>query len=171
MSRELSLPKEGEYGTYYQGYINKVIGNPIDVLTQQIDQYTDYIKSNAERMDYRYGEGKWSIRESLIHLIDSEQIFAYRTLRISRGDMTPLAGFDQDDYINNNNFDHYTAEDVLEAFVNQRKATLSMIQQFTEAQIGRVGTASDVATSVRALIYIMAGHAQHHLDLFSERYA
>lgn len=170
MPREISLPKTEEFGAYYQGYINKVVGNPIEVLTLQLDQYTDFIKENCDRMDYRYAEGKWTIRESLIHLIDSEQIFAYRALRISRGDKSPLAGFNQDDYVNNNNFDHITPWDILEEFTYQRRATISMIKKFTDEQIERVGIASDTKTSVRALIYIMAGHAQHHIDLFNERY-
>ena len=170
MSRQLSLPKAEEFGAYYQGYINKVNGDPVETLSSQIDLYTDFIKENSDRMDYRYAEGKWSIRESLIHLIDAEQIFAYRALRISRGDMTPMAGFNQDDYIRDNNFDHISPWDIMEEFTHQRRATLSMIKKFTEGQINNVGVASDTNTSVRALIYIIAGHAQHHLDLFNERY-
>jgi hypothetical protein len=170
MPREISKPIPGEFGTYYNGYINKVDGNPISVLNNQIEKYTDFIKQNSERMNYRYAEGKWSIRESLVHLIDTEQIFAYRALRISRGDKTPLAGFNQDDYIRDNDFSHITPWDILEEFTYQRRATLSMINKFTDDQIGCVGIASETETSVRALIYIMAGHAQHHLDLFNERY-
>ena len=170
MPREISLPQPGEFGAYYQGYINKVNGNPIDVLSRQIDEYTDFITANSDRMDYRYADGKWSIRESLIHLIDAEQIFAYRALRISRGDGTPLAGFNQDEYIENNNFDHITPWDILEEFSHQRRATLSMIKKFTDEQIDRIGVASETNTSVKALIYIIAGHAQHHIDLFKERY-
>ena len=170
MIRDITRPGESEYGAYYQGYIDKVKGNPLDVLSKQIDIYTDFIKGNSDRMDYSYAEGKWSIRQSLIHLIDAEQIFAYRALRISRGDTTPLAGFNQDDYIRDNNFDHITPWDILEEFTIQRRATLSMIKKFTDEQIGKVGVASETPTSVRALIYIMAGHAQHHIQLFNERY-
>ena len=170
MARDIAHPGKEEYGAYYQGYIDKVVGNPIDVLSNQIDIYTDFIKDNSDRMDYSYADGKWSIRQSLIHLIDSEQIFAYRALRISRGDKTPLAGFDQDDYIRDNNFDHITPWDILEEFTSQRRATLSMIKKFTDEQMDQIGTASDTPTSVKALIYIMAGHAQHHIDLFNERY-
>ena len=170
MPREISKPQSGEFGAFYFGYINKVEGNPISVLNDQIEQYTDFIKQNSDRMDYRYADGKWSIRESLVHLIDTEQIFAYRALRISRGDKTPLAGFNQDDYIRDNDFSHITPWDILEELTYQRRATLSMINKFTDIQIGHVGIASDTETSVRALIYIMAGHAQHHLDLFNERY-
>ena len=170
MPRQITLPQPEEFGAYYQGYINKVKGNPISVLFNQIEEYTEYIQQNSDRMDYRYAEGKWSIRESLIHLIDTEQIFAYRALRISRGDKTPMAGFNQDDYIEGNDFNHITPWDILEEFSHQRRATLSMIKKFTDEQIGRIGVASETNTSVRALIYIMAGHAQHHLDLFNERY-
>ena len=170
MPKEISKPKPEEFGAYYNGYINKVNGNPIDVLNSQIEDYTDFIKENCDRMDYRYAEGKWSIRESLVHLIDTEQIFAYRALRISRGDKTPLAGFNQDDYIRDNDFGHITPWDILEEFTYQRRASLSMIKKFTETQIGNIGVASETDTSVRALIYIMAGHAQHHIDLFNERY-
>lgn len=170
MPREISRPQSGEFGAYYNGYINKVDGNPISVLNDQIEQYTDFIKQNSDRMDYRYADDKWSIRESLVHLIDTEQIFAYRTLRISRGDKTPLAGFNQDDYIRDNDFSHITPWDILEELTYQRRATLSMVNKFTDEQISYVGIASETETSVRALIYIMAGHAQHHLELFNERY-
>lgn len=170
MPREIDKPQPGEFGDYYYGYVNKIEGNPISVLNDQIELYTDFIKQNSDRMDYSYAEGKWSIRESLIHLIDTEQIFAYRALRISRGDKTPLAGFNQDDYIRDNDFSHITPWDILEELTYQRRATLSMINKFTEEQIGQIGVASETETSVRALIYIMAGHAQHHLDLFNERY-
>ena len=170
MPREISKPQSTEYGAYYNGYVNKVKGNPISVLNDQIELYTEFVKQNSERMDYSYADGKWSIRESLIHLIDTEQIFAYRALRISRGDKTPMAGFNQDDYIRDNDFSHITPWDILEELTHQRRATLSMINKFTDEQIGHVGIASDTETSVRALIYIMAGHAQHHLELFNERY-
>jgi len=170
MSRNISLPQSGEYGTFYQGYIEKVNGNPIELLANQLDIYTKYIQAHADRLDYRYAEGKWSIRESLIHIIDTEQIFAYRALRISRGDTTPLAGFNQDEYIENNNFDHWTAADLIEGFTTQRKLTLAMVAKFTDEQLLRMGVASNAHTSVRALIYIIAGHAQHHIHLFNERY-
>lgn len=170
MPREIAKPTAEEFGAYYSGYVNKVGDNPILVLNQQIEEYTDFIKENSDRMDYRYAEGKWSIRESLIHLIDTEQIFAYRALRISRGDKTPLAGFNQDDYIRENDFSHITPWDILEEFTYQRRATLSMIKKFTDDQITNIGIASETNTSVRALVYIMAGHAQHHLELFNERY-
>lgn len=170
MPRQISIPTAEEFGAFYQGYIDKVVGDPIEVLSNQFYQYATFINDNSDRMDYRYADGKWSIRESLIHLIDTEQIFAYRALRISRGDKTPLAGFNQDDYIKDNDFSHITTEDILEEFENQRRATLSMIKKFTTAQINNWGVASNANTSVRALIYIIAGHAQHHLDLFNERY-
>ena len=171
MPRQISRPKPEEFGAYYQGYINKVEGNPLDVLSRQVDFYTDYIQANCDRLDYRYAEGKWSIRESLIHIVDTEQIFAYRALRISRGDTTPLAGFNQDEFVENNNFEHITPWDILEEFTHQRRATMSMIKKFTDDQINNVGVASGTDTSVRALIYIIAGHAQHHIDIFNERYA
>ena len=91
-------------------------------------------------------------------------------MRISRGDKTPLAGFNQDDYIRDNNFDHITPWDILEEFAHQRRATLSMIKKFSDEQIDRIGVASETPTSVKALIYIIAGHAQHHINLFKERY-
>jgi len=170
MPRTISRPSTNEFGAYYEGYVNKIDGDPIEALNKQIDEYTDFIKENCDRMDYRYAEGKWSIRESLVHLIDTEQIFAYRALRISRGDKTPLAGYNQDDYIRDNDFSHITPWDILEEFTFQRRATLSMVKKFTDEQIKYEGTASETNTSVRALIYIMAGHAQHHLDLFNDRY-
>ncbi len=170
MHNKISKPLPGEYGGYYSGYIEKVEDNPIKLLNDQIEEYTDFIKENSDRMDYRYADGKWSIRESLIHVVDTEQIFAYRALRISRGDKTPLAGFNQNDYIQDNDFGHITPWDILEEFTYQRRATLSMIKKFTDDQVARTGITSEIKTSVRALIYIIAGHAEHHLELFRDRY-
>ncbi len=170
MPRQLSMPTAKEYDVYYQRYFKYINGDPIELLSKQLDIYIDFIKANSERMDYRYAEDKWSIRESLIHIIDTEQIFAYRALRFSRGDKSPLAGFDQDDFITGNNFDHITPLDIIEEFSLQRKATLSMIKRFTEEEVDRIGVASNSNMSVRAAIYVIAGHAEHHLELFNKKY-
>lgn len=168
--REILKPEELEYHSYFQKYIDKVNKNPLTQLNDQFDIYVDYIKENAERMDFRYGEGKWTIKESLIHVIDTEQIFAYRALRSCRGDKTPMAGFDQDYFVEHNDFSHISVWDILEEFTTQRRATISMVKKFSEEDLLKKGVASDHDISVRALVYMIAGHAEHHLELFKERY-
>ena len=167
---EISRPQKEEFGSYYSGYISKVDEDVMQLLLTQMDDYASYIRATADRLDFRYAEGKWSIRECLMHIVDTETIFAYRALRISRGDKTPLAGFDQDKYVEENQWGHITAEALISYFSDQRKATFNIIKHLTPSQMTRMGTASDTQTSVRALIYIIAGHAQHHLEIFRSRY-
>ncbi|MEE9439535.1 MAG: DinB family protein [Saprospiraceae bacterium] len=166
----ISKPQSSEYPPFAQKYISKVDKNPLEILHDQIDWITNYIKDNNDRMDYKYGEDKWSIKEALIHMIDTEQILAYRTLRIGRNDKTPLAGFQQDNFIQDNDFTHITPWDILEEFTHQRRATISMVKNFTKTELAKTGVAGDNSISVRGLIYMMAGHIQHHIQLFEERY-
>jgi hypothetical protein len=123
-----------------------------------------------ERGSYAYAEGKWTIKDVLSHLIDGERMFAYRLFRISRGDQTPIEGFEQDGYIENALSNRRSFAELLEEFSLLRRANLLLINNLTDAGWVRTGTANNVEISVRALIYIMAGHIEHHLGILKERY-
>lgn len=168
---EIQRPNSEEYNSYYEKYISKIKSNVLDLLTSQRDVYTQYIKDNASRLEYRYGKDKWTIRESYIHVIDTEQIFAYRARRIARGDSTPLAGFDQNEFIEKNDFSQRSAQSLAEEFEMSRNSVLSMIKHFREEDLVKIGKASESPVSVRALIYMIAGHAEHHLELFRDKYS
>jgi uncharacterized damage-inducible protein DinB len=169
---ENNRPEPGEYGVFYQGYIDQVTSeNVIQALIKQgqktyalIQQLTD------EETDYRYADGKWSVREVIGHIIDTERIMAYRALCISRGEAAPLPGFDQDDYVDNANFSERSLQSLSTEYDALRNANISLFNSFDENQIMRTGTASGFTTSVRALAYIIAGHEKHHLNILEEKY-
>jgi uncharacterized damage-inducible protein DinB len=120
--------------------------------------------------DLRYAPGKWSVKEILGHLNDTERIFAYRALRISRGDQTPLAGFEQDDYVRNGPFARHPLEDLIEDYIAVRRATISLFRNLDEAAWTRRGVASENEVTVRALAYMIAGHELHHRRILEEKY-
>jgi hypothetical protein len=120
--------------------------------------------------DYRYATGKWSVKESLGHLVDSERVFSYRALRIARNDQTPLAGFEQDDYVKYGPFGHSSLGSLLEEFTAVRKATVWLFRALDETAWGRRGVASDNQVTVRGLAYIIAGHELHHRRIFQQKY-
>jgi uncharacterized damage-inducible protein DinB len=123
-----------------------------------------------EQALHRYAPGKWSIKESLIHILDTERIFAYRALRIGRGDQTPLPSFEQDDYVPASGADSRSLASIWAEYDAVRAATLALLESFTEEVYGRLGTSSGAPSSVRALVYMIAGHEAHHIMLFRERY-
>ena len=123
-----------------------------------------------DKFDYRYAEGKWTIKDIIQHVIDTERIFAYRALRISRNDTTPLPGFEENDYVENTKANERGIQDLLAEFSAVRYATLFLFKSFSEEQLKRMGTASGTAISVRAIGFIIIGHQKHHQNVFQERY-
>jgi hypothetical protein len=123
-----------------------------------------------ERSLYRYAPGKWSLREVLGHIVDTERILAYRALRIARGDQTPLPGFDQDAFIATAHFDRCSMSELLGAYTIVRQSTLLLLSSLSDKDWGRLGTASGNPLSVRAAAWMMAGHELHHLAVVQNLY-
>jgi exoribonuclease II len=168
----MNRPEIDEYAPYYNTYISLVQGD--DVLNI-IESQPQRLNSIFEGMDesrgiHQYSEGKWTIKELLSHIIDGERIFAYRVLRISRGDQTPIEGFEQDGYIENSNANGRSFSDLLKEFELTRQANMLMFRSMTPDAESRLGTASENTVSVRALTYIMAGHVEHHIRILQDRY-
>ena len=165
-------PDTTEYAPYYERYVSLVAETDIlNVLGAQPTQLQDMLTAMPEeRGAFRYAEGKWSIKELISHLIDGERIFAYRALRISRADETPIEGFEQDGYIENSHANDRSFGELLEEFSLLRRANMIMFKNLDDSDWGQRGTASDAGVSVRALAYIMAGHIAHHLNILKERY-
>lgn len=161
-----------EFNPYYNTYVSKIAGDSVvEVLDAQAGELRSIISPlPEEKGTYAYDPGKWTIKELLSHLIDGERIFAYRILRISRGDQTPIEGFEQDDYITASNANGRSFAELLDEFELQRRSNMLMIRNIGEAASQRVGTASGSTVSVRALVYILAGHVTHHLQILGERY-
>ena len=168
----MNRPERTEYDPYYERYVSLVENEAIlDTLgTQSIKLNALFSGMREQRGEFRYAEGKWSIKELLGHLIDGERMFCYRLLRISRGDQTPIEGFEQDGYIENAHSDQRSFSDLLDEFSLLRRANIIFVKNLTPEAWARVGTANNVEISVRALVYIMAGHIEHHLAILKERY-
>ena len=165
-------PRPGEYDPYYETYISKVAeGSLLETLAVQRDDTASLLAGLTKaQADYRYAEGKWSLKEVIGHVADAERIFAYRALRIARGDQTPLASFDENAYVPASGCDRRPLPDIAREFRAVREATIVLLGSLDAAAWQRVGTASGKPVSVRALGYIIAGHERHHLRVLRERY-
>ena len=165
-------PESSEYAPFFAGYVAAVPeGDVVALLRQNARELLDTVSSIPEdRGGFRYGEGKWSIREVIGHMIDAERIFTYRALRIARGDTTPLAPFDENEYVKTAGSDARTLSNLARELGAVREATVQLFESFPDDAWGRSGVASGRNISVRALAYITAGHAMHHLKILRERY-
>ncbi|PZD96209.1 DinB family protein [Paenibacillus sambharensis] len=152
--------------------MDKVPDEPIiDTLKQHLtDAAALYRMIKEEDGEYRYAPGKWTIKEVIGHVIDNERVMAYRLLRISRGDKTPLVGYDQDDYVLSSHFNDRPLSALAEEFEHVRRSTISLLEGLKDHQWDCRGTANDYPVTVRALAYIMAGHELHHRQILTERY-
>ncbi|MFV8372095.1 DinB family protein [Flavobacterium sp. LB2P74] len=169
--KSTQLP-ENEYASFYAPYIN-ALGevNLMEELEISLHDFIRFVQNiPMDKFDYRYAEGKWNIKEIIQHVIDTERIFAYRALRISRNDETPLPGFDQNYYIANTEAANRSIQDLLTEFSAVRHANLYLFKSLSEEQMKRTGTASNTVVSVRAIGFIMIGHQKHHQKVFQERY-
>jgi len=169
----MARPTSDEHNPYYSKYIALVPDNELNIAGQLADQHHEVIgvlRKAKAKADYAYEPGKWTVKEVMGHLCDAERIFAYRALRIARADSTDLPGFDENAYVANSNFKARTMEDLLEEMWAVRAATLSLAKHLPEASMTNRGTANGSPISVRALLYIIAGHERHHLGILRERY-
>jgi hypothetical protein len=165
-------PQQDEYHSYYERYVSLVDDSDIvHLLEKQRDTAVSILEGLTEEQgDYRYAEGKWSLKEVFGHLADAERIMSYRLMRIARGDQTPLPGFTQNDYVAGASFERWSVAQMLEEYSAVRRATLSLVRGLADEAWSRTGVVSDNPISVRALAYIVAGHELHHLRVIKERY-
>ena len=165
-------PASDEYAPYYEKYVSLVpAGNIVETLERQFADTLALLRSVPEdRAGTSYEPGKWSVKELVGHVIDSERVFSYRALRFARGDQTPLPGYEQDDYVRAANFGARTLSSIAEEFGRVRAATVALLRSFDEGAWARRGTANDKEVSVRALAHILAGHELHHINILRERY-
>jgi hypothetical protein len=165
-------PATGEYASYYGRYIDRVPdGDLCALLEAQLAETIDLVRTIPEsRGTHRYAPGKWSIKEVLGHVIDTERIMSYRALRIGRGDPTPLPGFEQNDYVPTGDFDRRPLQDLCDELAAVRAATVHLVRHLDGVALARRGTASGHPVTTRALAYIIAGHERHHVAILREQY-
>jgi hypothetical protein len=165
-------PGAGEYAPYYEKYVSLILEDDIlAVLERPSQSIGGFLATRTEADgDFRQAPGKWSVKEVLGHVIDTERVFSYRALRIARNDRTPMEGFEQDDYVKYGPFGQCTLAALVEEFKSVRLATLSLLRGFDEAAWVRRGVANKNEVSVRGIAYIIAGHELHHRKILQERY-
>lgn len=165
-------PAMDEYAPYYGKYVSLVPdGDILALLAEQSDATLALLGALSEDQgNSRYAPDKWSIKEVIGHIIDAERIFAYRALRIARGDQTPLPGFEQDGYITNARFDTRSLADLAAEYEVVRKSNLFLFRNLNDEAWQRRGVASDAEISVLALAHILAGHELHHMGILRSRY-
>jgi len=168
----ISKPQPGEFAAYYSRYIDLVPdGDVLGTLATQIHGTVTTLQgiSDGDSLK-RYAPDKWSVREVVGHMIDTERIMAYRALRFARNDQTPLPGFEQNDYVPPGKFDSRPWAGLIAEFEAVRQSNLPMFRGFDQEAWRRQGVASNNPLTVRALAYIIAGHERHHMRILREKY-
>jgi hypothetical protein len=165
-------PSNEEFPAYFGKYINLVSeGSLEDTLIKQLKDTTAFLSNISEtQANYRYALDKWTLQEVIGHITDTERIMSYRLLRIARGDQSPLAGYDDEQYVKEATFHSRSFPDLLKDFSAVRQSTVSLVRSLPEDVWSRKGIANNSEISVRALAYIIAGHELHHLEIIKDKY-
>lgn len=172
LKMKISQLTNTEFAPFYAPYVSKVAdGDLLEELEISVHDLVRFVQNiPMDKYDYRYAEGKWTIKDILQHLMDSERIFAYRALRIARNDKTLLPGFEENEYANIAGGNNRSIRDLLTELAIVRQATIHLFKTFDADALIRTGTASGFSVSVRALGVIIIGHQKHHQQIFEERY-
>ncbi|HLK27837.1 MAG TPA: DinB family protein [Puia sp.] len=169
----IEKPKPGEYPPYAEMYIKLIPGdgNLSKHLADNLEATKKFILSlPEEKLSYRYADGKWDIKEVMLHIIDDERIFAYRILRFARNDKTELPGFEQDDFAKYSFANRRSIQTIFEEFESVRRATITLIDSLEDEILMNQGTCNGYQTNVRSLAYHLAGHELHHINIIKEKY-
>jgi hypothetical protein len=169
----IQRPQTDEYAEFYAGYVRRVpVGSDLLELLSDQPAVLRALLQNVtdERAGVRPAPTEWSVKEVIGHVADTERVFAYRLMRIARGDQTPLPGFDQDEFVNGTDLNQRSLASLLDEFDFQRHANMLLAASLTDEDIDRRGTASGNPISVRALLHILAGHVLHHIESLKTDY-
>ena len=169
---EIEKTSTGIYPAYFYKYIQLVENENLQAILQdQLKKTEDFFKSIPEgKYLYRYAEGKWSVKETIQHMIDTERVFSYRALAFARNDPNTLPSFDQNTYAKNSNGDKRNWKELTDEFLAVRESTIFLFKSFSEEQLQIVGQVSDYKMSATAMGYTIAGHVAHHINILQERY-
>ena len=171
MTMPTERPKPGEYNAYYDRYISLIPGSDIvATLAAELPKTVALLSAHEKDSELCYAPDKWTVKEVIGHMIDTERIMTYRALRIGRGDRTPIEGFEQDDYIRNGPYADLRLADLIDEFKSVRAATLRFFRNLRAGDWTRRGVANQNEISVRALAYVIGGHELHHRHILEERY-
>lgn len=161
-----------EYAPYYEQYINNAGKSTLlEAIAQSSEALIKLFETISEdKMSFKYADDKWTIKEMLLHIIDTERVFAYRALRFARQDKTNLPGFEHNDYVTVSNANNRSKVSLINEYQAQRASTILLFSNFTNEMLLSKGIASENAMSVRALGFVIAGHETHHCNILKERY-
>lgn len=167
------IPKN-EYAPYFEQYMQLVSKDEKSIIENLVASqkvFDDVLRNlPVEKHNFSYAEGKWTMKELIQHIIDTERVFSYRALCFARNDNTSLPGFDQDVFVENDNANDRNYYDLLNEMEVLRKSSIQLFKSFSDEALLRVGVASNNKMSVRALGYLFSGHQMHHLNIIKERY-
>lgn len=167
-------PSKSEYSDFYQPYLDVIPEDSsglIELMTSSLEACNSLLEDlDSKKENYRYADGKWSIKELLLHIIDAERVFAYRALRFARNDSTELRGFDENLYVEFSDVSQRSLSDLLKEFNWVRKSNILMFESMDDEALSRMGRVEGNLISVRALGFIICGHLLHHLKVIQERY-
>ncbi|MEY5069321.1 MAG: hypothetical protein RLZ47_1183 [Bacteroidota bacterium] len=167
----MNRPTPEEFNPYYTNYIAAVADDVLTELRDQASSFPEFILQIPEgKGDYAYGPNKWTIKELLGHVIDTERVMAFRALHFGRKDVQELPGFDENDYVKYSAYEQRSLKSLADEFVLLRKANLFLFESFAENELNQIGIANGNRVSVKALLFIMAGHVIHHQRILKERY-
>ncbi len=168
----IKKPTSGQYPSWASSYINRIPeGEVLAYLETGLELVIDYIENlTDEQLLYSYAEGKWTIKEVLIHLMDVERVFAYRGLTSARHDTTPLPGFDHSSYVLHSGVNQRNKESLIAEYRTIRQSTIQLFSNMTEEALDFIGQSNGLPSTAKAMVYMIAGHERHHLQLFEERY-
>jgi hypothetical protein len=168
----MKRPEANEYPHFYKNYVDLVPSNDIiRELSKQVMDIQAVIAQIPEEMEnFSYAEGKWTIKEIIGHIIDTERVLGYRAMRFARKDKTPLPGYDENKYVANSTFHRQTLYSLGHEFAIVREANLALFKVWDEEAMSQMGVANNLDVSVRAILFMIAGHATHHLNVIKTKY-
>jgi len=166
----MNRPQASEYPAWAETYIKLVDGDVINILEEQGIDFSDFIESLSPIADHAYAPGKWTVKELIGHIIDTERILVYRITSFARGEKQSLPGFEEDEYVANAHFADRSLQSFAKEFEVLRKANLYLIHSLNEKDLDSSGTASGRQISVRAIVYVLAVHIMHHIAIIKQRY-
>ncbi len=169
----ITRPKKGEFAPFHENYLNAVPKGNIQVLLRKTMKETQaaFAKFPPETHDRAYAEGKWTLKQKLAHMIDTERVFGFRALWFAKKDRQPQPGFNQDDWMEQTDVTDRTLADLLKEFKAARENTIYIVKNITDEQSKFIGTASNWQVSARTMVFCIVGHNIHHLNLLRDRYS
>mgnify|MGYP003574962113 CR=1 FL=1 len=166
----MNPPQIQDYPQWYKGYIDLVEGDVLQILETQAEDFAAFVQQHPDKADYAYAPGKWTIKEMFGHIIDTERIMVFRLTSFARAEKSALPGFNENDYVTNAHFKDRSLASLCEEFISLRKSNMYLINSLNEEELNRYGIANGNPISVRALVFILAGHMMHHKNVIIERY-